>query len=137
MAELDTIELFNPTDEDFTHNFNGEPYTIKAGERKSFAQYVGIHLAKHLSTKIVQDELLKTATKKEREERNEQNSRFSRRLSQLAVYDTHERRIALYKIFGNTELVQKTVTLYPFKGFVGDMSEYEKFVEKSRSKTKE
>ena len=55
MAELDTIVLTNPTSKDFTHNFNGEPYTINAGETKAFAKFVGYHLAKHLSTKMIEE----------------------------------------------------------------------------------
>ena len=136
MAELDTIELQNPTDEDFTHNYNGEAYTLKAGERKSCAKYVGMHLAKHLSSKMVVDEARKAATKKELEELSKPNSRFAHKLSQLNVYDTHERRIALYKILGDDQLVVQTILAYPFKGFVGDMNEYKKFIEKSQVKTK-
>ena len=129
MAELDTLTLKNPTSEDFTHNYNGEPYTIKAGEEKSFAKHVAFHLAKHLSTKMVQDDVLKSATKIElKENETKMSSRLGAKISQLNIYDTPERRIALYKIFGDKSMVEQTIRAYPFKGFVGDMAIYDSFV---------
>lgn len=134
MAELDTLYLVNPTSEDFTHNYNGEPYTVKAGETKAFAKYVAYHLAKHLSSKMVQQEALKKATKDELKELKVQNSAFNAKLAQLAVFDTHERRIALYKILGDTQKVLDVIRSYPFKGFIGDMGLYEQFVAEEGAK---
>jgi len=129
MSELDTVELTNPTTEDFTWNYNGEPYTIAAKEKKHFAKYVGLHLAKHLSTQIIQREALEKTTQAERDRALLQpNERFNLRLAQLAVYDTPERRIALYKMFQRKDLVQELITLYPFKGFIGDMNIYDEYV---------
>lgn len=138
MAELDAVQIKNPTLEDFTHNYNGEPYTIKVGETKSFAKYVAFHLAKHLSTKMIVEDLEKKATKKELEElQTKANSRLASSIGQLNVYDSPERRIALYKMLGNKDLVQTVIKSYPFKGFVGEMATYDKFVEESNSLTKE
>jgi len=121
MAELDTINLSNPTSNDFIQNFNGEPYKIKAGESKNFAQFVGFHIAKHLATKMVLD----TFSKKDR---NDPKKAIS--IGQHTHYDNPKLRIALYKIFNDKELVQKTIMLYPYKGFIGEMDDYKKFVEK-------
>src|SRR3990167_10738018 len=112
MAELDTITLNNPTTEDFTWNYNGEPYTIKAGEQKNFAQYVGFDLAKHLSSKMMNDEV----TPEQKKDRA-----IELELAHRMVYDNPRRRIALYKILKSKDLVQALVKAYPFKGFVGEM----------------
>lgn len=117
MAELDTIALTNPTSEDFSQRFNGEIYTLEANASKSFAQFVGFHIAKHLSQKMLKDEI----TPKMRKER-------PTLLSQRQVYDNPYLRIALFKIFSDVQLVQKLISIYPFKGFVGDMKLYEDFV---------
>lgn len=132
MAELDTIKFINPTSEDFTHNYNGEPYSIKAGEEKHLSKFVAFHLAKHLSSQMIVNEAKAGVTKKEIAELYEKgktHSALALRISQLQVYDTPERRIALYKIFGNESLVQAVINAYPFKGLVGDMKIYESFVQ--------
>lgn len=125
MAELDTIVVHNPTSEDFTHNFNGEPYTVKAGETRWFAQFVGYHLAKHLSSKMINDSF----TPKQRTDKAMQN-----KISQALIYDTPERRIALYKILGDVGVVLEAIKRYPFKGFIGEMKVYQDFVEKEEAK---
>src|SRR3990167_1292781 len=112
MAELDVVVLYNPTSKDFTWKYNGEPYRIKAKERKPFAKYAGFHLAKHLSNQMLHDEM----TPEERKDRNKEAE-----LAQRIVYDNPHRRIALYKIFENKELVQEVINHYPFKGFQGEM----------------
>lgn len=124
---LDSIEITNPTSEDFTQRFNGEPYTIASKETKSYPGPLSFHIAKHLSTKMVQDDEKKTFTKKDRED---PNSRKHLKVAQLSTYDTHERRIALYKILGDKDLVLECIKRYPFKGFIGEMSVYEDFVQK-------
>ena len=43
------ITLTNISDEDFTHKWDGVPYTIKAGQSILLHDYIAIHLAKHLS----------------------------------------------------------------------------------------
>lgn len=53
MSEFDTRSVTNPLEEDFTHAWNGEPYTIPAGETKSFPEFLAVHLAKHLADKIM------------------------------------------------------------------------------------
>lgn len=124
MAELDTIRLKNPTNKDFTWKYNGEPYTIKANEEKAFAKFVGFHLAKHLSSQMMNDEV-------PAEDKKDPNK--SLELAHRMVYDNPRRRIALYKILQDTGLVQEVIKAYPFKGFVGEMSEYEEFVRTSQT----
>lgn len=127
MAELDAVEIVNPTNEDFSCRYNGELYTLKAKERKAFAKYVAFHIAKHLSTKMLEG----LFTEKERADRAKMFE-----ISQLHVYDNPKRRIALYQMLGDTMLVQEVIKAYPFKGFIGEMSEYEQFVKKEQAPKK-
>jgi hypothetical protein len=131
MQELEVIDITNPTSEDFSWRYNGELFTIKAGEKRGFAKSVALHLAKHLSTKMVCDEALSVANKKDLAD---PKAAIHVKVSQLNTYDTHERRIALYKILGNVDLVLQVIANYPFKGFIGEMDIYQKFVEKSQPK---
>lgn len=125
--DLSAIEITNPTSEDFTWNYNGEPYTIKGNQTAVYAKPVAYHLAKHLSTKMIIEPLKESMSKKDIENKN---SPVHVKISQLSIYDTHERRIALYKILRKGDLVLDLITRYPFKGFIGEMGEYQKFVEK-------
>ena len=133
MAELDLIEVVNPTSEDFTVNHNGEPYVIKAGEKKQFVHFVSRHIAKHLSDKMLNDEFNIEAekAKKKKEPLSEtlQNQRV--------MLDNPQRRIALYTILESKEEVERVVKSYAqFKqqdgrnNFVGEISIYDEFVEK-------
>lgn len=132
--ELTTIEITNPTSEDFTQRFNGEPFTLKAGELTIWAKKVALHVAKHLSDKIISDEnppkLKKNPT--EREINREEN-----RVSQLKSFDNPTRRIALYRILKDTMKVQDVILDYNFGGFIGEMDIYKQFVLKSGDKFKE
>lgn len=125
MAEFDSIVLFNPTSEDFVHGFNGEPYTLPANSSKSFTKFVAFHLAKHLATKMVEEEIEEAERKK--------NPSI---VTQRTVYDNPSLRIALFKILNDTKLVQDVIMAYPFKGFVGEMSIYQTFVEKASKPSK-
>lgn len=131
--DLTSVSITNPTGEDFTWNYNGEPYTVKAGEQAAFAKPVSYHLAKHLSTTMVVGELEKKMTKKDRET---PNAAIHVKLSQLGVYDTPERRIALYQILGDPEMVMELVGRYFHKGSLGDMGVYKTHVEKQEGKQK-
>lgn len=127
MAEFDTISLVNPTKEDFLWKFNGEAYDLPAESTKVFAQFVGFHLAKHLSSKMVEAE----ATEEYKKKKDVTPQQKGNAIAQRVVYDSPWRRIALYKILGNVESVEKCISLYPFKGFLGDMEIYKEFVAKS------
>ena len=127
MSELDAITIHNPTSEDFTHNYNGEPYTVEANSTKAFAQFVGYHLAKHLASQMVMDSF------SEKEKKDQKKAIV---ISQNLSYDNPRLRIALYKIFQNKDSVQNTIMAYPYKGFIGDMKEYEDFVNKEEEKNK-
>lgn len=128
---MSSVTITNPTSEDFTWGYNGEAYTIKAGETTAYAKPVSYHLAKHLSTKMIVETVKNKMTKKEAAE---PKSPVHVKVSQLSIYDTHERRIALYKILKDTQKVVELISRYPFKGFIGEMSEYENFV---KAETKE
>lgn len=125
MAELDTIVLHNPSNKDFVQEYNGEAYTIKAKDTRSFAKFVGYHIAKHLSSKMISDSF----TKKMRKE----NPTL---VSQKLIYDTPERRIYLFDILRDVSLVKEVVNAYPFRGFIGEMDVYEKYVAKWESEQK-
>ena len=129
--ELDSVEITNPTSEDFTWRYNGQPYKVESKKTKSFAKPVSYHLAKHLSTKMVVEEAQSKATKKDLEN---VNSPLHVQVAQLSTCDTHERRIALYQILGDTNRVVEVVMRYPFKGFIGDMEVYRAYVEKHPQK---
>jgi len=129
--DLSAIEITNPTSENFTWNYNGEPYTIDAGQTAVYAKPVAYHLAKHLSTKMIVEPLQNGMSKKDLADKN---APIHVKISQLSIYDTHERRIALYKILKKGELVLDLITRYPFKGFIGEMGEYQKFVESIEKK---
>lgn len=135
MSELDlsSVEITNPTSEDFTWRYNGTPYTVKAGEKKAFAKPVAFHLSKHLSSKMITAEAQSKMTKADA---LNSNAAIHTKIAQLGTYDTPERRIALYKIFGGVEYVTEVITHYPFKGFIGEMSLYQDFVEKQAPKEK-
>lgn len=128
MAELDSISLFNPSKKDFTQNFNGEPYTIKANEQKAFVKSVGFHLAKHLAHKIIDDEV---------PEEDKKDPKRATQIAQRFVFDNEKLRIALYKILRDVDLVKQVVMAYPYKGWIGDMSIYETFVAKEEAKRNE
>lgn len=131
MQEYESVNITNPTSENFTWRWNGEPYEIKAGETKGFAKNVSFHLAKHLSAKMVEAEFPKKETFNNDQERNAEAVKFA----QLVLYDNPARRMALFKILRDTKLVMDVIMAYPFKGFlegklVGTMEDYKDFVKK-------
>ena len=50
------VSFTNITDEDFTHRFDGTPYTVKAKETLFFPKFLALHLGKHLVKRIVTKE---------------------------------------------------------------------------------
>lgn len=46
------VRFTNFTTEDFTHNYHGQPFTVKAGESLLFPYDLGRLLARHLARKI-------------------------------------------------------------------------------------
>ena len=129
--DLSAVTIINPTSEDFTWQWNGEPYTVKARDSAGFAKPVAYHLARHLSTKMIVDEVKGKLTKKQIDNPRDP---IHVKLSQLQVYDTPERRIALYKILGDEDKVMQLLMRYPYKGTIGELDEYKQYVEKEKSK---
>ena len=132
MAEYETIAVKNPLKESFSVNFNGEPYRLEAGEEKHFPKFLAYHIAKHLSNHIIGAEIIKMKAKKDYREVRENPLN-----SQMMNYDNPQRRIALFDILGSKETVQECVSVSPLKGFIGNMSEYDTYVEKSSKKIEE
>lgn len=131
MAELDTIEINNPSDSDFTHLYNGQPYTIGQGESKYYPKHLAFHLAHHLSKRMVYEDFKSKVPKKKLEE---PNSRETAQLAQLTVFDSPARRIALYKILKGKEYIEPILQLYHVGAHIGDMAEFDEFVAKEAKK---
>jgi len=129
MAEFDTTSITNPMKEDFAVNFNGERYEIGAGEEKSFPEFLAFHVAKHLSDKMLGEEI-------EKVKKADKENPFNPRVGQLLVYDNPQRRMRLYDILGSKEKVEACINAYPFKGFIGELDEYDEYVAKNTSKGK-
>jgi hypothetical protein len=123
MAELDTIIVKNPLKEDFNVRFNGEPYTVKAGEEKTFPSFLAFHFAKHLSDKILSKEVEKIKKAKS-------DNPYRPEVGQLLLHDNVKRRMALYDVLRDKELVGHVIVAFNFKGLIGEMKEYEEYVDK-------
>lgn len=130
MAELDTIEIINPLAEDFTVRFNGEPYTLKAGAQVHYPRFLALHIARHISDKLLSDK--KEALRK----KHGKDNPYVPQASTLFNHDNPSRRIALYQILRDTELVQEAVTKSNLKGFVGEMAEYDEYIASQQKATK-
>lgn len=122
-SEFETIEIKNPTDEDFTARYNGEPYKILAGETKPYPYRIAYHIAKQLSDKILGKEVVELKKKNKTGQPNPA-------LSQLLIYDNSKRRIALYDVLGSRDEVEECVIAfnYSLRGFIGDFTEYDEYV---------
>ncbi len=128
MAEYETISLTNPTEAKFVSRFNGELYSVEAGETKNYPSFLAFHIAKHLSDKmlnVLEQKMQKTKT----------DNPYRPEVIQLVIHDNPKRRIALYDIFKSKPLVEQCISAFPFKGFIGEMSEYDLYVEKASKKT--
>lgn len=135
MKELESVIVTNPTSEDFTRRWNGEPYTIVAGETKGFAAPVSFHLAKHLSTSMLEKDFPRKKKFLNEQEKNTESLKFSN----LILFDNAKRRIALFKILNDVKMVMEVIAAYPFKGFMegeflGTMQEYKNFVKERGGK---
>lgn len=125
--EFESIKITNPTKQDFSVRYNGELYELHAGVTDSYPRAVAFHMAKHLTTRMLEPEAQKL-----REEFKE--SVYIPQESTLMNHDNPSRRIALYDVLGNRGEVDKFFIAIPLKSFVGDMSIYDKHVEKKTAK---
>ena len=50
-----SVYFFNWTKKDFTHTWDKVPYTVKAGEKQQFPDWLANHLAKHLAERELND----------------------------------------------------------------------------------
>lgn len=130
MAELDTIPVYNPLNEDFVCRFNGEPYKVSAKSDKHFPSFLAFHIAKHLSDTMLVPDLMDL-----KKEAAKNSSPYNPKNAQLMIYDNPRRRMTLYDILKSKELVEQCIQAFPFKGFVGEMAEYDAYVEKTLAKS--
>lgn len=127
-AEYETIQITNPTKEKFSARYNGELYTIAAGETRAYPRFVAFHIAKNLSNKMLEPEAMKL-----REEFKE--SVWVPQEGVLFNHDNASRRITLYDILLDKATVEEFFTYVPLKGFIGEMSVYDAYVSKKTSKS--
>lgn len=130
MAELDTIEVYNPLDTDFTVNFNGEPYTVLAGKSRPFPIFLALHIGKHLSDKMLAKDI-------EKLKKSKTENPFRPENAQLMIHDNPMRRKYLYDIFSSEVAVEDCIKSHPFKGFIGDMQEYLDYARKPKKEVAE
>lgn len=124
VSEFETIEIFNPQEEAFKVRFNGELYSIEGKTPKSYPRFLAFHIAKHLSDKLLVPEAEKR-TKKQKD-----GDVYNPQIAQLVIYDNSFRRITLYDILRSKAMVEECIKAFPFKGFIGDMTDYEEHVAK-------
>jgi hypothetical protein len=123
MAELDTCSITNPRDTDFTGRYNGELYRVRAGETKVYPKYLVYHLAKHLSNEMLDKETRELIAK------HQEASPFVPQVGILMNHDNPARRKYLFDILGSREEVESCLKALGFKSFVGEMKEYDDYVE--------
>lgn len=136
MANLDQIAICNPTDTDFEVKKDGEFYYLKKGEETIKPQHLARHMAKHLSDRM----LLKDYYEYEAKVKRKKEVVPEPIKMMMTMYDTPERRIALYKILKDRDEVEQIILSYPqFKtrinsdreiifSSVGDFEVYEDFI---------
>lgn len=130
VSEFETIEIYNPLKEDFKVRFNGQLYTIEKETRKAYPRFLAFHIAKHLSDKLLTPEAEKRIKKQK------EGDVFNPAIAQLMIYDNPIRRITLFSILKNETMVQECIMAFPFKGFIGDMDEYDEYVAESKATKK-
>lgn len=123
MAELDTIDITNPLKEDFDVRFNGELYTLAGLETKAYPKFLCFHIAKHLSEKMLSDH------KEKLRKKHGKDNPFIPQATTLFNHDNPSRRKALYDILKSKPLVEEAVIAFNLKGFVGEMKEYDDYVD--------
>lgn len=123
MAELDTITVYNPLNEDFEVRFNGELYSVPATGNKTFPSFLAFHVAKHLSDKILNKEVAKIKKAKS-------DNPYRPQVAQIIIHDNAKRRMALYDVLKDKELVGHVIVAFNFKGLIGDLKEFEDYVDK-------
>lgn len=128
VSEYETVEVYNPTDEEFISTFNGQRYRLGSKAVKQYPTFLAFHIAKHLSDSMLFPDLAKF--KKDKKNSGAEDPRNG----QLMIYDNVKRRQTLFDVLRSKELVQKCILAFPFKGFVGEMSEYDEYVEKQTAK---
>ncbi len=128
MAEFETIQVTNPTKDDFSVRFNGEMYSLPAGATTSYPKFLAFHMSKHLSNKMMEKEAQKLRIEFK-------ESVYVPQESALMNHDNPSRRIAFYDILGSKARVEECVNAIPFKAFIGEMSVYDAHVSKKEAKS--
>lgn len=144
MSELDQIYVENPFDEDYILRYNGEAYKLGPHEGRAMAQHLARHFAKHMSDKLCAEDFVKAKTKFEKNGKKMPDPLKT----QITMFDSPERRIALFKCLRNKDEVLATLLAYPqFKAeltpegkvynLTGDPKKYEDFIESESEQNKE
>ena len=128
LDSLNTISIKNPLKEDFSCRYNGELYTLKTKEEKSYPLFLALHIAKKLSDLILSDE-----AKKIKVGVKPTDNPFNPAKVQFVNYDNPRRRIILYDLLGDKNIVEKCIKSFNFKDFIGDISEYDDYVAKAEA----
>lgn len=72
ISTYNTILFYNFTDTNFTFTYDKETYTVKAGQRESFPEFLALHGAKHL----VDRELIRSGKVKQLNDVTERNKTY-------------------------------------------------------------
>lgn len=123
-SQFETVEVLNPLSEEFKVRFNGELYRIEGETKKSYPRFLAFHVAKHLSDRMLVPELEK------RNKKQKEGDVYNPLIAQLMIYDNAIRRITLYDILKSKFLVEECIKAFPFKGFIGEMADYDEHVAK-------
>ena len=59
------IRVYNPSTEDFTFNYKGQPHTIKALDYGEFSYSLGLHMRKHIIDFLINKRSLDPITQRE------------------------------------------------------------------------
>ena len=125
VSEFETIEIYTPLKEAFKVRFNGELYTLESETVKSYPRFLAFHFAKHLSDKMLSPELEKL-NKKQKD-----GDVYNPKVAQMMIYDNAQRRITMYEVLKSKAAVEECIKAFPFKGFIGEMDEYDEHVAKA------
>ena len=73
ISTYNTVVFFNFSDTNFTFSYDKETYTVKAGQRDSFPEFLALHGAKHL----VDRELIRSNRVKQLNDVTERNKMYA------------------------------------------------------------
>lgn len=129
VSALETVPVYNPKNEEFSVRFNGELFKLAPKSSRHYPRFLAFHIAKHLSSLMLAP-LVEKAIKKSG------TNPFAPDVTRLTVHDNPERRIALYDILQDKNLVEACIGSTSLKPFIGNMAEYDDYVSQKETKGK-